>query len=133
MTPRYGIDTSVLVRLVTGDPQPDFDWCVSYLSDLVTRKGAEVFVSNQVLGECYIALQHHYGISKADARAGLAQVLGSGLVAPLHGRGVLLALAAAGSGCDLLDRLIADDYNHAGLVTLTLDKRMAALPNCQSL
>ena len=132
MTPRYGIDTSVLVRLVTGDPQPDFDHCVNYLSELVTRKGAEIFVSNQVLGECYIALQHHYGISKADARAGLAQVLGSGLVAPLHGRGVLLALAA-GSGCGLLDRLIAEDYHRAGLVTLTLDKRMGALPNCQSL
>ncbi len=132
MTPRYGIDTSVLVRLVTGDPQPDFDHCVNYLSELVTRKGAEIFVSNQVLGECYIALQHHYGISKADARAGLAQVLGSGLVSALHGREVLKVLAAS-SGCGLLDRLIAEDYDQAGVVTLTLDKRMATLPTCHLL
>ena len=32
-----------------------------------------------------------------------------------------------------MDRLIADDYHQAGLVTLTLDREMAALPNARRL
>jgi predicted nucleic acid-binding protein len=128
MTRRFGIDTSILVRLLTGDPTKGFERCVAALVARVEGEGAEVFASNQVIGEAYIAVQHHYGVSKADARESLVNVLGSGLVSPLNGTGVLSALEAAG-GCGLLDRLIADDYHRAGLVTLTLDQRMAALPD----
>lgn len=129
---RFGIDTSILVRLVTGDPEREFDECVRRLSALVERHDAEVFASNQVIGETYVALQHHYGVAKADARAALASVLRSGLVAPLNGAGVLAALEAR-AGCGLLDRLIADDYLRAGLVTLTLDRKMAALEKARRL
>jgi predicted nucleic acid-binding protein len=91
-----------------------------------------VFASNQVIGEAYIALQHHYGVSKPDARTALASVLSSGLVAPLNGPGVFAALEAT-SGCGLLDRLITDDYRRAGLITLTLDRKMAVLPQARRL
>ena len=127
MTPRYGIDTSVLVRLATGHPEPGFEYSVTALSALIENDGAEIFVSNQVIGEAYIAIQHHYGISKAETRTGLLDVLQSGLVAPLNGASVIAALEAAG-GAGLLDRLIADEYARAGLSALTLDRRMAALP-----
>ncbi|WP_025321396.1 PIN domain-containing protein [Deferrisoma camini] len=126
MTPRFGIDTSILVRLLTGDPEEVFRACVEALTSLVEGEGAEVFASNMVVGEAYIAVQHHYGVTKAEARAGLASVLQSGLVAPLNGNGVIAALEGP-SGCGLVDRLIADDYRRAGLVTLTLDRKMAAL------
>ena len=51
MTRRFGIDTSVLVRLVTGDPQPDFERCVETLRALIEDDGAEFLVSNQAIGE----------------------------------------------------------------------------------
>ena len=35
MTRAYGIDTSVLVRLVTGEPEPDFQRCVNELRILI--------------------------------------------------------------------------------------------------
>lgn len=127
MAARFGIDTSILVRLATGDPPEGFERCVAALSGLVEREDGEVFASNQVIGEAYVALQHHYGIPKAEARAALASVLRSGLVSPLNGVAALEALAAE-SGCGLLDRLIADDYRQSGLATLTLDRKMAALP-----
>ncbi len=127
MTLRYGIDTSVLVRLVTGHPEDGFEYSLSALRALVEDGGAEIFVSNQVIGEAYVAIQHHFGISKLDARAGLLDVLQSGLVAPLSGGSVIAALGASG-GAGLLDRLIASDYSRANLSVLTLDKRMAALP-----
>ena len=116
----------MLVRLLTGEPSPDFDYCVSRLTQLVRDHGAEVFASNQVIGEAYIAVQHHYGVSKADARAGLVDVLRSGLVAPLNGRSVFAALEASDSP-GLFDRLIANDYDRAGLEVLTLDQTMAGL------
>ena len=133
MTARFGIDSSILVRLATGDPEDGFEHCVRKLTALIERDDAEVFASNQVLGEAYIALQHHYGVSKPDARAALVSVLRSGLVAPLNGAGVFAALEKASAGCGLLGRLIADDYRRAELSTLTLDRKMAALPEVRRL
>ena len=132
MPQTFGIDTSILVRLLTGDPEDAFSHCVRRLTALVEEQGAEVFASNQVIGEAYIAVQHHYGVTKADARTALTDVLQSGLVAPLNGPSVFAALEATG-GCGLLDRLIADDYHRAGLVTLTVDRKMAALENAQKI
>ena len=127
MTPRFGIDTSVLVRLVAGEPQAEFERCVETLRSLIEDDGAEIVVSNQVVGEAYVAVQHHYGVSKADARTGLLDVLRSGMVAPLNGRAVVAALEAR-EGAGLLDRLIVEEYSRVGLHVLTLDPRMAGLP-----
>ncbi len=124
-----GIDTSVLIRLVTGQPPDLFTLCVERLSALCAAD-TEILASNQVIGETYVTLQRHYGVSKEDARAELHTTLTSGLVAPLNGRAVLDALAASG-GPGLFDRLIANDYARAGLDTLTLDRRMASLPHAR--
>ncbi len=131
MTRRFGIDTSVLVRLVTGVPEADFDYCVARLSALVEEDG-ELFASNQVIGEAYVAVQHHYGVSKVDARAALVDVLRSGLVAPLNGRSAIAALEASG-GPGVFDRLIADGYSREGLEVLTLDRKMAGLAEVRRL
>ena len=132
MPQRFGIDTSILVRLLTRDPEDDFDYCIARLSALVGEQDSEILVSNQVIGEAYIAVQHHYGVSKADARAALLDALQSGLVAPLNGRSAIDALSAT-QGAGLFDRLIADDYSRVGLETVTLDRKMAALPAAQRL
>lgn len=132
MTPRFGIDTSVLVRLAVGEPERDFRHCTEALRVLVEDEGREIFASNQVIGEAYIAIQHHYGVSDADARAALIDVLTSGLVAPLNGQGVIQVLQTE-ERPGLFDRLIADDYSRPGLETLTLDRRMASLPNAHRL
>ena len=126
MIPRYGIDTSVLVRLAVGEPERDFRHCMEALRVLVEDQGREILASNQVIGEAYISIQRHYGVSDADARAALVDVLTSGLVAALNGLSVILALRSR-QRPGLFDRLIADDYSRVGLKTLTLDRRMATL------
>ena len=98
----------------------------------MVTSGAEIFASNQVVGEAFVAVQHHYGVSAVDARSELSKTLCSGLVAPLNGRSVIAALEASG-GPGLFDRLIADDYARAGLEVLTLDRRMADLPEARRL
>lgn len=131
MTRRYGIDTSVLVRLLTGQPPETYVYCERQLTTLV-ESGTQVCASNQVIGEAYIAVQHHYNVSADDAVSGLLDVLQSGLVAPLGGLQVIAALQET-RGPGLFDRLIADDYSRAGLETLTLDRKMATLPEVRRL
>lgn len=132
MTQRYGIDTSILVRLVTREPETDFRDCVEKLRVLVEGQRCEVFASNQVVGEAYITIQHHYRKSADETRSALVDVLSSGLVSPLNGRAVIQALRASG-GPGLFDRLISIGYSHAGLETLTLDRAMASLPGVHRL
>ena len=129
MTGRFGIDTSVLVRLTTRQPEPEFLRCVEELRALLDG-GQEIVASNQVIGEAYVAIQQHYGASKAAARATLLDVLESGMVSPLNGDSVLERLRESG-GPGLVDRLIVDGYTHDDLDTLTLDRRMASLPRSQ--
>ena len=132
MTLRYGTDTSVLMRLLTGHPEDEYQRCRQELGRMVEEEQAEILASNQVVGEAYIALQHHYGISKPDARNALNQVLTSGLISPLNGPVVLAILSELG-GAGLLDRLIAEDYSRQVSATLTLDRRMARLPEVRRL
>ncbi len=133
MTARYGIDTSILVRLVTGLPEQDFEETVQVLSAMVEKESAQLFASSMVIGEAYIALQHHYGVSKANARAGLIQALSSGLIKPIHGDASMHVLAQASKGCGLMDRLIAHDYEQSKLGVLTLDRKMAQLGGAKRL
>ncbi len=124
---RYGIDTSVLVRLVTREPERDYIRCVNRLGILIEEQGNEVLASNQVIGEAFATITHHYGATEEHARSSLLDVLTSGLVAPVNGR-VVLDILESSEGPGLFDRLITDDYARAGLETLTLDRRMASLP-----
>ena len=132
MTRRYGIDTSVLVRLITKLPEDQYQRCERELGRMVEDEGAELYASNQVIGEAYIAAQHHYGVSKDAARVALAGALTSGLVAPLNGLPALTAVQETG-GAGLMDRLIAEDYSRTVSETLTLDRRMAALQGVRRL
>lgn len=132
MTRRCGIDTSVLMRLLTGEPAEEFEYCVKRLRALIEEDGSDIFASNQVVGEAYVAVQHHYGVSKAAARTSLLDVLHSGLVSPLNGRSVIEALETS-RGAGLLDRLIADDYARGGMEVLTLDRKMAVLADVRRL
>ncbi|MGH8562535.1 MAG: putative toxin-antitoxin system toxin component, PIN family [Gammaproteobacteria bacterium] len=44
-----------------------------------------------------------------------------------------LAVAGNATGCGVLDRLIVDDYRRADLITLTLDRKIAALADARLL
>lgn len=127
-----GLDTSVLVRLLTGQPAADYEYCVRRLRAL-NEQGVRVLASNQVIGESYVTAQHHYGFSDLDIRTALLSVLRGKLVVPLNGQAVLDAIQAPTANPGLFDRLITDGYTQVGLETLTLDRRMARLQNARLL
>lgn len=130
--PAYGIDTSILVRLLTGQPAADYQATLSRLTALRTSQPEHLLVANIVIAEAYAVLQHHYGLAKAAAREALLSVLTSGLIEPTHGDAVLNALRATKEP-GLTDRLIALDYAGFSATTLTLDHKMASLPDCRKL
>lgn len=132
-TQAFGIDTSVFLRLLTGHPAADFEATVAALQRLHDERSAvELFVSNQVIGEAYIVLQHFYGISKSDARNAMRELFSSGSLSPLNGKPVIDILQAQ-DGAGLMDRLIAQGYQHVELDILTRDKKMAKLPGAVAL
>ena len=130
----YGIDTSILVRLITCKPESDYQQTLQALEDLMDREPhARLCASNMVIGETYAAVHHHYGVSKADTRTALTEVLQSGLVEPLGGKTILDVIHAAAQGAGLIDHLIVNDYHDDQCVTLTNDKRMAKVDGAQLL
>ena len=76
----------MLVRLLTGSPPEEYARCLRELTRMIEQEDAGIFASNQVIGECCNAVQHHYGVSKATARSALTNVLTSGLVSLLMGK-----------------------------------------------
>ncbi len=133
MNHHYGIDTSVFVRLLTGNPEDGYEKTVRRFEGRLEKEPqAEFFVSNQVIGEAYIALQHHYAISKPAAKSAMCNVLTSGLCSPLNGASVIEVLQTEHS-CGLLDRLIADDYAKRSIKVLTNDLKMSRLPSAEKL
>jgi len=130
---RIGLDTSVVLRLLTGEPQ--------HLAVLAARRvesclrgGDSVLVSDLVVSEAYFALQHHFGLSKAVALEVLAEfLLRSGIRAAGAAQAVLglprLAVARAG----LVDRLIHAEYLRVADEMLTFEKSAARLPRSRVL
>ena len=126
----YGIDTSDFIRLLTGDPEAEYEKTVRRFEERLEKEPH--FVSNQVIGESYVALQLHYGITKSEARSAILEVLSSSLCSPLNGASMIEALQTD-QGCGLLDRLIADGYAKHSMKVLTNDLKMSRLPSAQKL
>ena len=129
----YGIDTSILIRLITGHPESEYLKTIRGIERLLNEiPSTGVVVSNQVIGESYIVLQLHYKIPKADARKALLKVLEGGVFRPMNGNSALECLHNTG-GCGLVDRLVADEYGQQGMQVLTNDRKMSRLSNGQLL
>ncbi len=130
--PAYGIDTSIFVRVLTGLPAADYQATVRRLAAIRASQPEHITVAGIVIAEAYAVLQHHYALTKSDARSAMLAALTSGLMEPTHGDAVLEALRETREP-GLTDRLIALDYAHQRATVLTLDRKMAALAGCERL
>lgn len=74
---RMGLDTSVMLRLLLGEPADQAARAVALLDEL-SRGGHQAVVSDLVVAEAYFALQHHYGVSKRNALLGLRRLFADG-------------------------------------------------------
>jgi predicted nucleic-acid-binding protein len=124
-----GLDTSVVVRLLAGEPRALALAALRYLAE---RKRAEdrVLVSDWVLAEAYYALQHHYGASKKDTLEALRQFLASPGIEGTGEFATVLAtpnLESAKPG--FIDRVIHGSYVRSGVdEVVTFEKAAGRLP-----
>lgn len=123
----FGIDTSVLLRLMTGEPRAVATKVQERLLE-VHRLRQTVVVSDLVLAEAYWALKFHYAFEPEDIRKSFLAMLTSGLVHAEPGSAVLSVLQSQTSGkAGFVDRLIQARYEIDGLTTLTVDKAQAKI------
>jgi predicted nucleic-acid-binding protein len=124
------LDTSILVRLLTGDPQDLALVAMRYLRER-ERSGDRMLVSDWVVAETYYALQHHYGVSKKDTLDVLREFLASPGVEGTGEVAEVLAtqnLESAKPG--FIDRVIHRNYLRSGAEqVVTFEKASAKLPS----
>lgn len=117
-----GLDTSILVRLLVGEPATLATKAQERLLE-AHRVRQAVIVSDLVIAEAYHALKHHYDLEPSAIRQALLAMLTSGMVQPEAGSAVLSVLQAKKPGkAGFVDRLIQAHYEVDSVTTLTLDK-----------
>lgn len=128
------MDTSVVLRLLTGEPVAQARAALEWLRK-AKASGITPVISDLVATEVYFALQHHFGVSEAEALRHIALLMTSGDVSAKGVVAMVLAtpgLASAKPG--FVDRLIYEQYlrgNTAGMVTF--EKAARALPKVELL
>lgn len=126
---RIGLDTSVVLRLLTGQPPEQADLA----RRTVATTSAPVIISDLVVAETYFALRHHYAVPHAEAIKALAALLNDPQFRPSgHARTVLRDPATSlltRTSAGLTDRLIHADYQSESVATATFDKALGKLPD----
>ncbi len=118
----FGLDTSVVLRLLVGAPAAQAEAA----RRLLETTAEPVLVSDLVVGEAYFALRHHYAVPHAAAVTALGALLGDARVrAPGAAPTVLQQARAETPG--LMDRLIHEHYRSDGATLATFDRDAARL------
>lgn len=129
-----GLDTSILVRLLTGEPR---DLALAALSYLLERKeaGDRVLVSDWVFAEAYYALQYHYGASKKETLDALNDFLAhSGVEGTGEVAEVLSTPSLESAKPGFIDRVIHRNYLRSGAEEVaTFEKAAARFPHVRVL
>jgi hypothetical protein len=125
-----GLDTSVVVRLLTGFPPKQFRAAKARL-ERALDEGDAVLVTDIAAAVAYHALQHHYGVPKSEARGLLFRLVTSGVVA-LDPPGSVNVLSETG-GAGMVDRLIHARHRTLGGITLTFERSQSRLEGAERL
>lgn len=128
-----GLDTSVVVRLLIGEPIEQAALARDFLNELFVAN-EKAAVSDLVVSEVYFALQYHYAVPKAKALEALSSLFESGEIVATGIAATVLKmpnLAAAKPG--FVDRLIQADYEKLFGSMATFEKKASRLPGTRVL
>lgn len=125
----FGLDTSVVVRLLVGEPAQEAEAARRVLDEL--PRGSLV-ISDIVVGEAYFALRNHYVVPHARAVAALSALLSDGRFRTAGvAKQVLEQMPARETGVGLMDRLIHGGYEQEDIALLTFDRAASRLPGAR--
>ncbi|WP_367871177.1 PIN domain-containing protein [Luteolibacter sp. Populi] len=124
-----GLDTSVVLRLLVGEPEPQF-LAAAKLVEEIRRAGNRAVVDDLVVAETYFAAQYHYGVSKESILTALAKMLAAGEILFTGQSATILTLPALHSAKPgFVDRMIHASYTQAGGRMATFEKSAGKLAN----
>ncbi len=122
------LDTSVVLRLLTGDPVFQFQEATRFIGRQLAARSA-VCVSDHVLAEAYFALQSFYKIPKGEALEMLADFAEySGVTVTPIARTVLALPNLASAKPGFVDRLIHGESHANGHTLVTFEKAAKKFP-----
>ena len=130
---KVGLDTSVVLRLLLGQPADQSQRAVAFLEE-VARRGDQAVISDLVVAETYFALQYHYGVPKKEALAALrAMFADEEIESPGVAAEVLAMEGLASAKPGFVDRLIQSAYVSSGGAMATFEKASGKLKSVRIL
>ena len=127
----FGMDTSYLLRLLTGQPKELAEKALARYQEAVMR-GDSFYVSDTVVTEAYYALQHHYGKNKDESIEALKALSDDDSIA--FSPGFLSVIEIPGlpkANPGFLDRVLAADYRSRGQITISCEKSFRRLTDTE--
>jgi predicted nucleic-acid-binding protein len=124
----FSLDTSFVLRILTESPVSQAPLALSFY-EKQRQAGGQLFISDLVLSECYVALQFHFGFTKADALASLKALTSE---APINitpsARLVFARPNLSKMNPGFIDRLIHGAAHGEGQTLVTFEKSAKRLP-----
>ena len=119
---KIGLDTSVVLRLITGEPE-DLALAALRTVERLLAANHKVTVSDLVASETYFALQYHFGMPKSEALDVLATFFRQSHVEAAGAAAKILAtpiLSSTRPG--FVDRMIHAEYARIADTMLTFER-----------
>ncbi len=132
---RFGLDTSVILRLITGEPEALAEQAGTFIEEAV-REGVLLVVSDLVVCETYFALHSFYEVPKREALQALIAMFAEGPVVLADGPEILGALEQSlkgGQKPGFVDRLIHARYSVAEATLVSFEKAARKLSGARVL
>lgn len=126
-----GLDTSVVLRLLTGAPAKQAD----IARRMLAASRDTVCISDLVVGESYFGLRHHYAVPHAEAVHAIAALLDDSRIQCTGVARRVFRDATADtvphSAPGLMDQLILADYRANQCTVATFDRELAKADGAQ--
>ena len=127
----YGLDTSALLRILTGEPSSLAVKCALRIQSIF-KSGGTVSISDLVVSEAYYALQFHYQKPKEAALEAFRTLFSTqGFECSEAVRDALATKDLAHANPGFADRVIAGDYLARGRITLSCEKSFRRLQSTE--
>lgn len=127
---REALDTNVVLRLVTGEPDA-LARAARALLERTEARGEQLLVSDLVVAECFHALRHHFGVPAEQAAEHLAALLHDPAIQGEAAAELLVTPEAAVHPPGFMDRLILAHAAQHGATLRTFDAALAKLPHAE--
>ncbi len=127
----FGLDTSVVLRLLTGQPQELAARALERYQNGIAA-GDSFSVSDIVASEAYYAIQRHYGKTKEEALTALRSFsAGDGILFSPNFEAAINTPNIHKANPGFVDRMLAAGYRDQGQITLSCEKSFSRLPDTE--